>query len=119
MHSREYQQVIRSQAWSDRRKRMIATAGGCERCYLITKDLELHHKHYETLGRESDEDLEVLCKACHREADSQRQCEVLRNQYYRQVTGWARKKYGEDWESLIDFSDVAEEFDRWIENRDY
>jgi 5-methylcytosine-specific restriction endonuclease McrA len=28
--------------------------------------LELHHKHYHTLGCESVDDVEVLCAACHR-----------------------------------------------------
>jgi len=30
-----------------------------------TSDLHVHHKTYENIGKESDEDLIVLCKSCH------------------------------------------------------
>jgi hypothetical protein len=36
----------------------------CERCEG-KRDLEVHHRTYERLGREWDQDLEVLCCRCH------------------------------------------------------
>jgi hypothetical protein len=36
----------------------------CQRCQA-RQDLQVHHKTYERLGRERDDDLEVLCDSCH------------------------------------------------------
>ena len=117
-HSQKYREVINSAAWKLRRQRMFAEAGGCERCFLITEKLELHHKHYETLGDERDEDHEVLCEACHKEADRKREVSVRRDRYFAQVNGWATKVYGEDWESWKCFEDVSEQFEQWLERKE-
>jgi 5-methylcytosine-specific restriction endonuclease McrA len=34
--------------------------------------LELHHKHYHSLGREQLEDVELLCPKCHKAAGEAR-----------------------------------------------
>jgi 5-methylcytosine-specific restriction endonuclease McrA len=50
-----------------RRLRALALAAvgyRCERCGGSGR-LELHHKHYATLGRESLRDVEMLCRKCH------------------------------------------------------
>jgi hypothetical protein len=79
MSSRQaaYRQYLRSTAWQTRRNRRVRLAGGqCEyrpptiwykndyirgpRC-AVTGRLQVHHRHYETLGREADDDLMVLC----------------------------------------------------------
>lgn len=39
--------------------------GRCECCGERAK-LELHHKHYETEGRETPDDLSALCRDCHK-----------------------------------------------------
>ena len=116
-HSQKYREVINSAAWKLRRQRMFAEAGGCERCFLMTEQLELHHKHYDTLGHEQDEDLEVLCKACHKQADAEREISVEVDRYYAQVDGWATKVHGEDWGSCKCFDEVSEEFDEWLERK--
>lgn len=85
----------------------------CERCEA-TKNLEVHHKHYETLFKEAPEDLEVLCIPCHARADE------LRRHRSRRKAGmntWASKKYGEDWQNLGDSDLIAERFDDWAERR--
>lgn len=46
--------------------------GFCERCNHRAEILEVHHRHYETLGCESDDDLEALCPVCHDSADAER-----------------------------------------------
>ena len=40
----------------------------CERCgfHGTDKQMELHHLHYDTLGREQTGDVQVLCARCHR-----------------------------------------------------
>jgi hypothetical protein len=67
---------LRSAGWRARRNLRVAKAGGqCEyrppttfykgdylrgdRC-SVTDRLEVHHRHYETLGRETDDDLMLL-----------------------------------------------------------
>ena len=118
-HSQLYRDVIKSDKWKKRRQWLIAQAGGCERCFLITHALEVHHKHYDTLGDERDEDLEALCKACHKEADYKREIRVARDKHFAQVSGWATKVYGEEWESWKCFSEVSKEFNEWLEQKGY
>jgi len=64
--SREfYHAYLNSPAWRSRRNRAISLAGWrCERC-TAKRDLQVHHRTYERLGAERDEDLEVLCADCH------------------------------------------------------
>jgi hypothetical protein len=76
-----YRQYLQSTAWQARRARRLNLAGGqCEyrpptvwykddyirgdRC-TVTDDLQVHHLHYETLGREADDDLMVVCNRHH------------------------------------------------------
>ena len=65
---------LRSAAWRRRREAAIARAGhccehpGCKRSHR----LEVHHLSYERVGHELPEDLRVLCREHHREADAQR-----------------------------------------------
>jgi hypothetical protein len=48
-----------------RRNRALRLASWrCSRCGE-KRHLEVHHKTYERLGREYDQDLEVLCETCH------------------------------------------------------
>lgn len=52
-------------AWSERRAHMRDIAQGrCEWCGS-PDNLETHHVHYHTLGREERTDLIVLCDECH------------------------------------------------------
>jgi 5-methylcytosine-specific restriction endonuclease McrA len=66
---RNYEEYLESWDWLRLRNRMfLRNDYRCERCGLhgTDKQLQLHHKHYETLGREAPGDLEVLCRRCHR-----------------------------------------------------
>jgi len=61
----KYREYIKSDAWKARRKQWFDKFGWhCHRCGS-TRSLQLHHKHYRTLGRERDGDLEGLCGVCH------------------------------------------------------
>jgi hypothetical protein len=77
----KYREYLQSVWWWGRKERRLKVAGGqCEfypvvhddgahvfhvdRC-TETKQLEVHHKHYESLGAENDEDLAVLCRFHH------------------------------------------------------
>ena len=64
-----YQQgYLRSSNWKLKKRRILQRAGHrCERCRAEEK-LDVHHKTYERLRYELPEDLEALCRECHREA---------------------------------------------------
>lgn len=62
-----HKQVLESKRWKELRRRRIREVGGkCERCGA-SGVLELHHRHYQTLGEERPSDVEVVCRRCHAE----------------------------------------------------
>ena len=71
---RTYWDVLESERWKQFRRDIIAeTSGRCEVCgYAGGNRLQLHHRHYKTLGRERRRDVELLCKWCHKNADDGR-----------------------------------------------
>lgn len=61
----KYGRYLVSPEWRERRAAAIAAQGfKCQRCGR-RRDLQVHHKTYKNLGKERDEDLEVLCRDCH------------------------------------------------------
>lgn len=59
-----YGEYLLSEWWAFvRRRKLSQTRGRCERC--PEKAVLVHHKHYKTLRREQNSDLESLCKQCH------------------------------------------------------
>lgn len=61
----DYHVYIESKAWRARRKQYYDRHGKqCEVCGS-TDAVQLHHRHYNTLGREKDKDLQALCRGCH------------------------------------------------------
>ena len=72
-HTATYRARLSSTAWRQlRAERNAQTGGRCERCGRRCKRLELHHRTYDTLGQEQHDDVELLCRSCHRWADHQR-----------------------------------------------
>lgn len=71
-HSDAYLAYLSSDGW--RRVREAALDHAYHRCTVCgaTGGLEVHHRHYRTLGAEAPADLVVLCRACHRDADRRR-----------------------------------------------
>lgn len=60
-----YDEYLLTRWWIERRHRRIARARyRCEHCGSSGL-LVVHHKHYQCLGKERDEDLVVLCRPCH------------------------------------------------------
>ena len=114
-HSKEYNDYINSPQWRALRKRVIKRRGQkCQRCRNETETLELHHKHYETLGKECWKDLLLLCPRCHKIKDQERQKEVDADQYNRRFEAWAGKVYGDDWEHEHDRAELEDAFDDWL-----
>lgn len=62
-----YAEYLQTPLWQQRRERSLALARHhCQRCGSRRR-LQVHHRTYDRLGEEADEDLEVLCDACHRQ----------------------------------------------------
>ena len=69
----DYNCHIGSTEWKRFKREVIKQRGNrCERCGHVSAYLELHHKHYHSLGSEQPEDVELLCPKCHRGADEAR-----------------------------------------------
>lgn len=64
----DYETYITSAAWRERRRQFALHHPPKCPCGSRTR-LELHHRTYERLGRELDEDLMWLCARCHRLAE--------------------------------------------------
>ena len=76
----EYVRVLASPAWRALRLAVAqAQEYRCARCGrfggLTRPTLELHHRHYRSLGHEGAADVVALCKVCHAEADIERAAE--------------------------------------------
>src|SRR5262249_9373679 len=53
--------------WRTRQAVYEQAGHACERCGGAERPLQLHHRHYGSLGREEPGDLELLCDKCHRD----------------------------------------------------
>ena len=82
----------------------------CQRCGA-SGILQVHHSTYNNLYNEKPEDLEVLCKKCHKKADREREYD---SRYDSALDTYMTKKYGEDWDY---FDGYEEEFDDWLERK--
>lgn len=72
-HSAEYDEYIHSERWRKRCERVYKKRGRrCERCGRNDRPLQMHHKNYDRLGAELDDDLLIVCKDCHPKADAER-----------------------------------------------
>jgi 5-methylcytosine-specific restriction endonuclease McrA len=114
----DYARYINSAEWRARRQPALDRAlGVCERCRCTPLWLEVHHKHYRTLGAEVPDDLEALCNECHEQADRERIAAQAADHDARRADGWARKVYGSEWESWKDGPSAEVEFDCWLRRK--
>lgn len=61
----DYHEYINSAAWRRKRRWALRELGyACDECGG-DHILQVHHRHYQTLGREQLHDLRVLCRDCH------------------------------------------------------
>jgi hypothetical protein len=64
-HRAAYQAYLRTPQWAERRARALKKAKNkCSMC-SSKKNLECHHRTYERIGQERDEDLLIICSVCH------------------------------------------------------
>lgn len=60
-----YNAYLKSIRWALLRVKVLTMVGyKCEACQS-TDTLQLHHRHYQTLGQEGLDDVVILCKTCH------------------------------------------------------
>ena len=116
-YTKEYLDTLHSAAWRElKRKKIEETNSTCEICAVWCDSLELHHKHYRNIGKETVKDVMLLCNCCHRIEDGKR-IRKKHNQRLKGIRTFGNKKYGRNWEALIPFNEVADEFDRWLKKR--
>lgn len=61
-----YGEYLRTPHWKHLREDKVRAAGHrCQLCNRGSVTLNVHHRTYERLGEELDEDLTVLCRDCH------------------------------------------------------
>jgi hypothetical protein len=61
-----YQEYLQTEHWAKARKTALERADfKCRVCNVGDTELHVHHRTYQRLGREREEDLIVLCKECH------------------------------------------------------
>lgn len=61
-----YLQYIKSKEWREFRQIALKHYNYCCAACNAKENLEVHHIHYETLGNESVEDVQILCENCHK-----------------------------------------------------
>jgi len=120
----KHREYLVSPDWRRRRKAFLLPGSNqCERCkrWRQGRGIHLHHKHYHTLGRESREDVEILCTDCHEIADRERAAEGRARGaaalWDARLDGWASKVHGDDWAQHGDAHEIEEDFEDWLERR--
>lgn len=105
-----YEQYLQTPWWRAVRNRALHLAGfRCTRCDA-KRELQVHHRTYERLGAELDEDLDVLCRGCHLgEHFNQTQDEI--GLYVRVLSEVLTEQ------KLEDFSDILDEAKRRCSRR--
>jgi len=99
----KYESVINSPQWKAKKKRLIQDRGRkCEHCGCEAAILHLHHKDYRRLGNEPDADLQLVCVKCHPIVDKIRAVNGRLRRRKARVRGYARRRYGGDWENYMD-----------------
>lgn len=62
-----YNDYINSSAWKKLRKSIMDERGyKCEKCGATQIELHAHHLTYERFTKELPEDIQILCKPCHK-----------------------------------------------------
>lgn len=79
-----YDRYIKSSKWRKKREELFLERGKiCEKC-SSGDNIHVHHLHYDNLFDEKLEDLQVLCKECHRKEHPEKD--------YKKIDGRKKKK---------------------------
>lgn len=78
LHLLPYKDYLRTEHWEKTRKQQLETARyKCRVCNAAGVELHVHHRTYENIGSEREEDLVVLCEECHTLFHENRKIEEL------------------------------------------
>ena len=100
MSNPKYAAYLESSHWIEFRLSVLKKKSRCSNCgisrilcrFLYGSDLELHHLHYRTLGREAMGDVLVLCRGCH-EVEEQYKISSARVPYSKVIFhGWPERR---------------------------
>jgi hypothetical protein len=114
-HSAEYEARLRSPEWQRLKiDVLVKQHGKCARCRrYLPNSLELHRRHYDTLGSERPEDVELLCATCHPPADEARAGSAATRRYWRRADAWAESR---GWDpDAMGSGELGEAFDAFLE----
>jgi hypothetical protein len=122
----EYSEYLNSPEWKQRRAECLRMSKyTCARCGLVkpASQLHVHHLTYERLGNELPADLQVVCLACHWDADKERKAAgpTARDEGYDHsklragFNGWMINGLNEDWYNWDDFT-VMRNAQRFLES---
>ena len=100
MNKEQYKLYLQTPHWRSFRERVLlrsVVAGKykCESCGDLFRrvEMEIHHKHYKTIGRESPTDVAVLCGECHSRTHGKDKhanpCEIPNRNYVKKDTVYA------------------------------
>lgn len=110
----QYRDYLLTDEWQLVRAAALARANyQCAECGK-PNELQVHHRHYRTLGNEQPGDVIVLCEWCHDLAHRRISAARLDD---RRLDGWASKKWGENWSDFVDPDVAQRQFDDWLERR--
>lgn len=79
-----YREYLKTPHWKKFRQKILRIAKfQCFDCGSVNAPLEVHHLHYNTLGREKPRDCLVLCRGCHaaRHSDKARQVDEISREF--------------------------------------
>lgn len=112
-HVLDYNRYLKSSEWRMRRRHILATQTACQLCGSRER-LEVHHRNYDHLGAEPDDDLLVLCAVCHRRDDEP----LWRlRRYDARFDGWLRKRLGR-WPTDDEREANRDAFHRFLDEKD-
>lgn len=121
----DYDRYIRSTEWKNKRKAFIKLKNGkCERCGC-SRNLQVHHIHYRTFGKERVKDVEVLCFGCHEKADQERKRREAKRSADRVEEAcfdngfrtWLKKRFGPLGDHYLDDQPERDRYIEWLESK--
>lgn len=76
-----YKEYLVSNWWKSKRKQKLRSVNSlCERCG--DKAQAVHHKHYQSLWKEKNSDLEAICNDCH---TKEHECIIQADRHLRSI----------------------------------
>jgi len=116
-HSPQYKLALVSDYWRALSASVFQQRGPyCQRCGKFSLGLELHHLTYDRVGRERPQDVVIVCRVCHPDADRERQWAVETAAEESRFDAWATARFGD--EPMNWPEDAGERFDEFCRRVD-